>query len=108
MNRTLAVFSFAPTRLGRSPRLPRTRARGLYSGAASRLTASLKRCPDTNPDFSCFLLASASEFLELRRSAGKRYTPGRVIFWNHGVGGRTGMKSLERNELQAKSRKAKT
>src|SRR5438874_1068331 len=31
-----------------------------------------------------------------------------VIFWNHRVGGRTGVKSLERNELQAKSRKTKT
>src|SRR5206468_12782298 len=41
-------------------------------------------------------------------SAGKRYTPGGVIFWNHEVSGRTGAKSLERNELQAKSRKTKT
>src|SRR5439155_10818438 len=32
------------------------------------------------------------------------YTPAQVIFWNHEVSGRTEAKSLERNELQARSR----
>ncbi|PYX00966.1 MAG: hypothetical protein DMG89_03080 [Acidobacteria bacterium] len=36
------------------------------------------------------------------------YTPAGVIFWNHGVSGRTEAKSLERNELQAKSRTTMT
>jgi len=95
----IAGFSFAPTRLRQAPRLPRAcapwaaffRRFAAENGTVLERSRSLGRAEDHDVG-----------------SAGKRYTPGGVIFWNHEVSGRTGAKSLERNELQAKSRKTKT